>query len=74
MSVLRLFVSCQMILLFFFFLTILHLIICVHLNSWPNTHPLLLSLIVDFMKNSPDLGNEPFDIEDLVNMGRMQGP
>lgn len=45
-----------------------------HLNSWPNTHTLLLSVIVDFMKNSPDLGNEPFDIEDLVNMGRMQGP
>ncbi|KAL5975143.1 Regulator of telomere elongation helicase 1 [Asimina triloba] len=28
----------------------------------------------DYMKNNPDIGNDPFDIEDLVNIGRTQGP
>lgn len=27
-------------------------------------------IYVDYMKNHPELGNEPFDIEDLVNIGR----
>ncbi|XP_058074806.1 regulator of telomere elongation helicase 1 homolog isoform X2 [Magnolia sinica] len=30
--------------------------------------------VSDYMKNNPALGNDPFDIEDLVNIGRTQGP
>ncbi|XP_068652271.1 regulator of telomere elongation helicase 1 homolog [Aristolochia californica] len=32
------------------------------------------TLVSDFIKNNPSLGNEPVDIEDLVNMGRNKGP
>jgi regulator of telomere elongation helicase 1 len=28
----------------------------------------------EFIKNKPELGNEPFDIEDLINIGRHKGP
>ncbi|CAA7409948.1 unnamed protein product [Spirodela intermedia] len=31
-------------------------------------------LASDFMKSRPELGNEPFDIEDLVNIGKTEGP
>ncbi|KAJ0076402.1 hypothetical protein Patl1_34125 [Pistacia atlantica] len=30
--------------------------------------------IVDYLKNNPHLGDEPIDIEDLVNIGRRSGP
>lgn len=30
--------------------------------------------VSEFMKNNPELGNEPFDIEDLVKIGRTKGP
>lgn len=29
--------------------------------------------IVEFMTNNPDLGEEPIDIEDLVNYGKTSG-
>lgn len=37
---------------------------------------LFLSAIfcVEFVKRHNPLGNEPFDIEDLVNIGRTKGP
>lgn len=30
--------------------------------------------VAEFIKNKPELGNEPFDIEDLINIGRHKGP
>ncbi|KAG9459287.1 hypothetical protein H6P81_003795 [Aristolochia fimbriata] len=32
------------------------------------------TLVTDYVKNNPSLGNEPIDIEDLVNIGRSEGP
>jgi len=31
-------------------------------------------LYTEFMKINPSLGEEPIDIEDLVNIGRSSGP
>lgn len=33
-----------------------------------------MSLPVDYVRNNSDLGTEPFDIEDLVNIARSKGP
>lgn len=30
--------------------------------------------IVEYMNNNPQIGDEPLDIEDLVNIGRRFGP
>lgn len=35
---------------------------------------MLYASIVDYMKKNPHLGDEPIDIEDLVNVGRRFGP
>ncbi|KAL6615001.1 hypothetical protein ACP70R_037271 [Stipagrostis hirtigluma subsp. patula] len=32
------------------------------------------NLVAEYMRNNTDLGSEPFDIEDLVNVGRSKGP
>ncbi|KAF7022721.1 hypothetical protein CFC21_035385 [Triticum aestivum] len=32
------------------------------------------NIVTDYMKNNTELGSEPFDIEDLVNIGRTKGP
>ncbi|KAL6882066.1 hypothetical protein ACP4OV_011538 [Aristida adscensionis] len=32
------------------------------------------NLVAEYMKKNPELGSEPFDIEDLVNTGRLKGP
>uniref|UniRef100_A0ACD5VFI4 Uncharacterized protein n=1 Tax=Avena sativa TaxID=4498 RepID=A0ACD5VFI4_AVESA len=32
------------------------------------------NIVTEYMKSNNDLGNEPFDIEDLVNIGRTKGP
>ncbi|GKF55598.1 regulator of telomere elongation helicase 1 isoform X1 [Tanacetum coccineum] len=31
-------------------------------------------LVTDYVKSNPDLGAEPIDIEDLVNLGKPDGP
>jgi hypothetical protein len=30
--------------------------------------------VADYVKGHPELGKEPIDIEDLVNIGRSEGP
>lgn len=35
---------------------------------------MICASIVDYMKKNPHLGDEPIDIEDLVNVGRRFGP
>ncbi|VAH77263.1 unnamed protein product [Triticum turgidum subsp. durum] len=32
------------------------------------------NIVTDYMKNNTEIGSEPFDIEDLVNIGRTKGP
>ncbi|KAE8791392.1 regulator of telomere elongation helicase 1 [Hordeum vulgare] len=32
------------------------------------------NIVTEYMKNNTELGTEPFDIEDLVNIGRTKGP
>lgn len=35
---------------------------------------MLLEFYVDYLSKNPNLGEEPVDIEDLVNIGRASGP
>lgn len=35
---------------------------------------ILMKFYVEYLKHNPNLGEEPVDIEDLVNIGRTSGP
>ncbi len=43
-----------------------------HLAMWD--FPNLGFWVADYVKGHPELGKEPIDIEDLVNIGRSEGP